>query len=214
MPDNGETFVKIKRKTLENPVVCKDSDYFSVWMYLLLTATHKEIKKTFKGEIIVLQPGQLITGRKKISTLFNISESKIERILKRFEIEQQIEQQTSTKNRLITVLNWNLHQGKRTTKQTTSEQQVDTYKNDKNDMIRYDLLSLEAKRTISLYSDTFGQTNIGHIQNMIQFYGNKLMFDAVNKTIGKKVSDPVKYINQICAQKCKYEKDYFLEVEK
>lgn len=211
MPDNGETFVKIKRKTLENPVVCKDSDYFSVWMYLLLTATHKEIKKTFKGDTIMLQPGQLLTGRKAISTLFNISESKIERILKRFEIEQQIEQQTSTKNRLITVLNWNLHQGKRTTKQTTSGQQVDTYKNDKNDMIRYDLLSSEAKRTISLYSENFGQTNIGHIQNMISFYGEKLMFDAVNKTIGKKVSDPVKYINQICAQKCRYKKDYFLE---
>ena len=211
MPDNGETFVKIKRKTLNNPVVCKDAEYFAVWMYLLLMATHKEIKKEFKGKSIMLQPGQLLTGRKAIARHFNISESKIERILKRFEIEQQIEQQTSTKNRLVTILNWKEHQTNRTTKRTTSGQQVDTYKNDKKiDMIGYDLLSLEAKKTISLYSENFGQTNIGHIQNMISFYGEKLMFDAVNKTIGKKASDPVKYINQICAQKCKYKKDYFL----
>ena len=58
-----EGWIKVHRKILENPIVCKDSDYFSVWTYLLLNATHKEIPAVFKGKKILLQPGQLITGR-------------------------------------------------------------------------------------------------------------------------------------------------------
>lgn len=133
-------YIKLHRKILENPIVCKDSEFFAVWSYLLLNATHKELPALFKDKKIILEPGQLITGRKSISTKFNISESKVQRVLKKLEIEQQIEQQTSNKNRLITILNWEEYQ---TTEQqieqqlnnnrTTSEQQVNTNKNDKND---------------------------------------------------------------------------------
>ena len=136
---------------LDNPVVCKDSEYFAVWCYLLLNATHKEQSVLFKGEKIILKPGQLITGRIKIAEHFKISESKVQRILKSFESEQQIEQQISNKNRLITILKWNLYQcgeqqieqqvnNNRTTTEhqadnnrTTTEQQLNTNKNDKND---------------------------------------------------------------------------------
>ena len=136
---------------LDNPVVCKDSEYFAVWCYLLLNATHKEQPVLFKGKKIILKPGQLITGRIKIAEHFKISESKVQRILKSFESEQQIEQQISNKNRLITILKWNLYQcgeqqieqqvnNNRTTTEhqadnnrTTTEQQLNTNKNDKND---------------------------------------------------------------------------------
>jgi uncharacterized phage protein (TIGR02220 family) len=131
-----EGWVKLYRQTLENPIVCKDAEYFSVWCYLLLNATHKSYKVEFKGEVISLAPGQLITGRKKIAQQFNISESKVQRILKKLEIEQQIEQQTSTKKRLISVLNWDKYQSieqqdeqQVNNKRTTSEQQVNTNKN-------------------------------------------------------------------------------------
>jgi len=106
--DNG--WIKAHRSVLDNPISCKDSDYFAVWMYLLLEATHKEHEKVFKGEKIVLKPGQLITGRKVISEKFGISESKVQRILKALENEQQIEQQTCNKNRLITIINWDRYQ--------------------------------------------------------------------------------------------------------
>lgn len=125
---------------LDNPVVCKDSEYFAVWCYLLLNATHKEQPVLFKGEKIILKPGQLITGRIKIAEHFKISESKVQRILKSFESEQQIEQQISNKNRLITILHWDLYQCSEqqieqqvNNNRTTTEQQVNTNKNDKND---------------------------------------------------------------------------------
>lgn len=106
-----EGWISLYRKTLENPIVCKDGDYLSVWIYLLLNATHIKRDVFFEGKKIILEPGQLITGRKSISNfLKKISESKIQRILKEFENEQQIEQQTTRHNRLITIVKWNEYQ--------------------------------------------------------------------------------------------------------
>ncbi len=135
-----EGYIKAYRSMLDNPVVCKDSEYFAVWCYLLLNATHKEKQVLFAGKKITLKAGQLITGRIKIAEHFKISESKVQRILKMYENEQQIEQQISNKNRLITILHWDLYQYSEqqieqqlNNKRTTTEQQVNTNKNVKND---------------------------------------------------------------------------------
>jgi DNA-binding transcriptional regulator YhcF (GntR family) len=124
---------------LDNPVVWKDSDHLAVWIYLLLNATHKDMDVLFKNKRITLKPGQLITSRKSIAKKLNISESKVHRVLKMLEIEQQIEQQTSNKNRLITIVGWNEYQSceqqieqQVNNNRTTSEQQVNTNKNIKN----------------------------------------------------------------------------------
>ena len=129
-------WISLHRKILENPVVCKDGDYFAVWCYLLLKAAHKPYDILFQNKRIVLNPGQLLTGRKVISIFFSISESKVDRILKTLKSEQQIEQQTSSRNRLITILKWTLYQQSEqqieqqvNNKWTTSEQQVNTYNN-------------------------------------------------------------------------------------
>ena len=132
-------FIKTYRKILDNPIVFKDTDYFAIWIYLLLKATHTNCKAIFKGEEIILKPGQLIIGRKSIAEKLKVDENKVQRVLKSYEIQHQIEQQMSNKNRLITIVNWNKYQSKRhqneqqvNNKRTTSEQQVNTNKNDKN----------------------------------------------------------------------------------
>lgn len=129
-------WIKLHRKLLDNPIVCKDADHLAIWMYLLLNATHSELSVMFEGKRILLQPGQLITGRKSLSLKFNISESKVQRILKCFENEHQIEQQTSNKNRLISILNWCSYQSSEqqieqqvNNNRTTTEQQLNTNKN-------------------------------------------------------------------------------------
>ena len=134
-----EGWISLYRKALDNPIVCKDSDYFSVWVYLLLNATHKEYPALFKGKKIMLQPGQLITGRKSIAEKFNISESKVTRILESLKNEQQIEQQSSNKNRLISIVNWSKYQNieqqtgqQEDNNRTTIGQQVDTNNNVNN----------------------------------------------------------------------------------
>lgn len=133
-------FIKLHRKLLDNPVVCKDSDHFAIWIYLLLNATHKSYRTIFRGEQIELNPGQLITGRKSISAYLKINEYKVQRILKLFENEQQIAQQTSTQNRLISVVNWDLYQANAHQDEqplhnecTTDAQRIHTNKNVKNE---------------------------------------------------------------------------------
>lgn len=133
-------WIKLHRKVLENPIVCKDSDHLAVWAYLLLNATHKEYQTIFKGEKITLQPGQLITGRKTISEKLKISESKVKRILLAFESDQQIARERSNKNSLISILNWEKYQvtdqqddQQVTSNRPASDQQVTTNKNVKND---------------------------------------------------------------------------------
>ena len=103
-------WISLHRKILDNPIVCKDSDHLAVWIYLLLNATHTNYDAIFKGIRITLVPGQLITGRKSISTQIKIDEFKVQRILKTFENAQQIAQQTSSQNRLISILNWDTYQ--------------------------------------------------------------------------------------------------------
>ena len=137
---NMDGWIKLHRKMLDNPIVCKDSDHLAVWVYLLLNATHDEYPALFKGQKIILKPGQLITGRKTISQKLDIDESKTQRIIKSLKSEQQIEQQTSNQNRLITIVNWSEYQrGEQQNEQpvnngcTTDEQRVNTNKNVKKD---------------------------------------------------------------------------------
>ena len=107
---NEKGWIKAYRKIEDDPIICKDNDYFRVWFYLLLNATHKTQKVIFKNKEIIVPKGSLITGRKKIAEKCNISESKIDRILKLFEKHSKIEQQMSNKNRLIIIQKWYLYQ--------------------------------------------------------------------------------------------------------
>lgn len=134
-----EGWIKIHRKILENPIVSKDSETFSIWLYLLLSATHQEIPAVFKGQKIMLQKGQLITGILSISKKLKINKDKVQRTLKYFEIDKQIEQQTSNKNRLITILNWEQYQSinnqndkQLINKCETTDKQLITNKNERN----------------------------------------------------------------------------------
>lgn len=134
-----EGWIRAYRQMLDNPVVCKDSDYFAVWVYLLLNATHQEYDTLFKGKRITLQKGQLITGTISISKKLKVNKDKVQRILKSFENDKQIAQQASNRNRLITILNWDKYQeiDKQNDKQVinkceTDDKQLITNKNGKN----------------------------------------------------------------------------------
>lgn len=154
-------YIKLYRSILDNPVVFKDSDHFAVWCYLLLMATHNGCDVMFGGERIHLDPGQLTTGRKIIAQKTKVNESKVQRILKTFEIEQQIEQRTDRQCRLISILNWTKYQKSEQRNEqrvnndwTTSEQRLNTKqecKNKKN--VKNDSSSLKRREAIKRRSE-------------------------------------------------------------
>lgn len=135
-----EGYIRSYRKMFDNPVVTKDAEHLAVWVYLLHYATHTGYDIMFGGKRITLKPGQLPTSRASIARKLSISESKVQRILKTFEIEQQIEQQVDSRSRLITLINWDRYQKSEqqieqqvNSNRTASEQQVNTHNNDNND---------------------------------------------------------------------------------
>jgi hypothetical protein len=88
----------------------KDPDAVSLWIHILMLANFQDREEMFGGKTIICKRGQFTTGRTQLVALTGIERSKIERLLKRFENEQQIKQQTSNLNRLITVLNYDKYQ--------------------------------------------------------------------------------------------------------
>jgi len=134
----SEGWIKLHRKWLENPIAQKPY-YGHLWITLLLKAAYKQSEFIWNNDKHLLKPGQLMTGRKKLSEQTGIPESTVERILTYLENEQQIEQQKTNKFRIITIRNWEKYQSfgkannKVDDKRTANGQQVDTYKNVKND---------------------------------------------------------------------------------
>jgi hypothetical protein len=132
-------YVKTYRSLAEKGYSNKP-EFLALWIHLLFLATYKEREVFFDNKIHHLKPGQIITGRKKLSAIAGIEEHKVDRILKCFESEQQIEQQSFSKFRIITICNWDKYQQSEqqieqemSNKWATSEQQVSTYNKDKKD---------------------------------------------------------------------------------
>lgn len=159
-------WIKLDRRLLNNPIVCKDADTLAIWVWLLLHAKWQKEDVNFGGERITLNPGQLIIQRKKISEQLNVSDSKVYRTMKCFENEQQIEQLTKPQGTLITILAWNKYQrdeqlneqqmnNEVNNERTTSEQQVNNlllykkYKNN-NNINNIQKQKEEARKVVSL----------------------------------------------------------------
>lgn len=129
-------WVKMHRKLLDSKYG-KNIEMLGFWTYLILNANHKD---NYDNEGNLIKKGTFKTGRKKISLETGLSESKVERFLKKLEIEQQIEQQKLSKYRIISICNWVTYQvieqqieQQVNNKRTTSEQQVNTNNNEKNE---------------------------------------------------------------------------------
>lgn len=103
-------WIKLHRRVLDNPIVFKDSAHAAVWLYLLMSVAYEPCETILNGKKITLEPGQTVTGRKKIADQLDLNESKVRRVLNDFENDQMIDQQTTSGGRLITLLNWAKYQ--------------------------------------------------------------------------------------------------------
>lgn len=135
-------WIKLHRSISEKGWFSKP-EYLAVWIHLLVQASHEPRQYFWNGSTILLAPGQFVTGRSKIAAITGVHESKVERILKCFESEQQIEQRKTSTSRLISICNWLKYQESEqqfeqqiNNDRTTSEQQVNTKQELKNVRIK------------------------------------------------------------------------------
>jgi DNA replication protein DnaD len=138
----SQGWIKLHRKLMDNALMAK-SAYFHLWVTLLLMAAHKEHEFIFNNRIHILKPGQLITGRKKLSKLTGIPHTTVERILKCLESGHKINQKITKKYRIISIVKWEDYQSQSNSESDTGPVMsqtradggpiTDTYKNEKNE---------------------------------------------------------------------------------
>lgn len=174
-------YIKLYRKTLDNPIIMKDSDHLAIWTYLLLNATHQNMNAVFDKEKIILKPGQLITGTLSMSKELKINKDKIQRTLKEFEVDKQINQQVSSKGRLITVLNWEIYQfydnqfdKQMINKCETTDKQLIT----NNNVISYYYCYLEKE-----YARTLSSSDIEVLDKLLSTYNQDLVMRAIKQSL-------------------------------
>lgn len=108
-----------------------------LWIHCLLKASHKERNQLIGNQVVNLEIGQFITGRKALANEFNkgakdthiISESTLWRWLQLFEQLQMLNIKKTTKYSVVTVVNWCEYQWieqQMDSKWTAVEQQVDS----------------------------------------------------------------------------------------
>lgn len=109
--------------------------------------------------------GQFITGRSKLAQLCGVPKSTVEDILNYLETQQQIQQQKTTKYRLITILNWDTYQksdSNSDNKATTKRQQSDTINNAKKGRKKEGLHSDVPSQDVQAFIDMFKTVNPNH----------------------------------------------------
>lgn len=97
--ETSNGWVAVPRK-IQDELFYTDSQYIHIFLHIILNINRKD--GIYKG--ILVKKFQMLTGRKSLSEATGISESKIERILNKLEELKYIEQQKTTKYRLITML--------------------------------------------------------------------------------------------------------------
>ena len=116
-------WIKFYREWLDDPVIMKDKDYFVVWCYLMLSATHKETKVQFGSEIITLKAGQLVTSYREIEKKFDIDKSKVIRIFSWLKNETLIDTVSNHLKTLVTIGIWDVSQNQNETVNDTAPRQ-------------------------------------------------------------------------------------------
>jgi len=130
--------VKLWRRTLESPVF-ENPKLLKFWLYCLMKASHKKHTAMVGLQVVELEPGQFIFGRKIAAKETKLSQQSIRTFLKILKNLQNLTIKSTNKFSVITIVNWDTYQQeekistiKSTSSQPASNQQVTTYKNVKN----------------------------------------------------------------------------------
>lgn len=115
-------YIKLHRQLLQWGWY-SDANTFRVFMHLLLMANFEEHE--YRG--IVLKPGQLITGRKKLARDLKLSERSVRTALEHLKTTNEITIKTTNKFSVITIENWGKYQlcDEETTNKTTNKTSID-----------------------------------------------------------------------------------------
>lgn len=160
--------IKLHRKIQDNPI---SSSLEIMWLLssFLLKANHKEKIFYIWLEKITIWPWQFVSSMSKLADEYEVSKTKIYRMVERLKMERILKHEWNNKYSLFTIINRNKYQWDETQNETQQERQRYTNNNDK-EWKEYNLLSIiETWNKIKWFKST------RKITNEIKTQRNKVM---------------------------------------
>ena len=199
-------WIKLHRKITEWEWYT-DGNTFRVFLHLILNANHKQ--KRYKG--IVIERGQLLTGRKSLANALDLTERQvrtaINKLIKSNEITQKTASKTTKSGSIITICKYDSYQDQKeqsdqendqetTKKRPRNDQQATTNKNDKNEKN----VNNEKNHHQSQKNDDDDFIKLIDIEKLKKEYPSinvlKELQDVEKKISGRAVSSPENYVRQ------------------
>ena len=177
MSDSG--WVKLWRKSTDSGLM-QNPDLWLFWCWCLLKATHKPKKQMVGFQVVELQPGQFVFGRKKAATELPLSEQTVRTCVKKLETLQNLTIKSTNKFSIITIVNWDAYQeinqqdNQQDNQQVTSSQPAANHKQEvkecKNKPIRNgipDFINKELWQAFRDHRKTLGKKMNDHAEKLI-----------------------------------------------
>lgn len=138
-----EGWFKLHRKIVASPIF-DNPEALKLWIWMLAKASHKAHGQMVGNQIVAVEAGEFIFGRKAAAAALGMTESKIYRLLKMMEKDGMLEVSSNNKFSIVHIVNWGVYQHgegencaaeeqQTDSKRTAEEQQTNTNKNDKKD---------------------------------------------------------------------------------
>ena len=102
-------YIKDWRKSLDNPLYKKPL-IWHLWGYCLKKASHKKTDCFLGGQVITVERGSFVFGRKKASEETGLTERQIRTALKHLQKLQNLTIKTTNKYSVISITNWDTYQ--------------------------------------------------------------------------------------------------------
>lgn len=115
-------YIKLWRKSLDNDLI-RNPLAWQLMCWCLLNATHKRMTRLLGTSSITLEPGQLITGRKKLAQELHSTEQKIRTALDLLIANQFLTIKSTNKFSIISITNWHTYQDDQPTNNQQDNQQ-------------------------------------------------------------------------------------------
>ena len=184
-----------------------DGNTFRVFLHLIINANHKP--KRYKG--ILIERGQILTGRKSLSVALDLTERQVRTALTKLKNSGEITQKTTSKTTksgsIITICNYDSYQERNeqsdqqndqqtTSKRPRSDQEATTNKNEKNNKN----VNNEKNHHQAEKNDDDDLISLINIEKLKKEYKGidvlKELQEIEKKISGQKISVPENYVRQ------------------
>lgn len=102
-------YVKLWRKMFDSEIH-RNHKLFVLWIWIVANAAHRKNQYLTASGEITINPGQIVTGRKRLAALLNMSEQNIRTGLDYLVKSKKITIKITNKYSIITIINWAVYQ--------------------------------------------------------------------------------------------------------